>query len=104
MSYVSSKFNFTSPRWSVFSRVIAAIFAGYALATASALFIEQLLTPLSGKYQGLHTGLLLSFLVYSGAVIWVFSVDSAKRAWLGLFTANIILIVLTWILLQINNL
>lgn len=103
MSYLRDKINFTNPRWWVFSRVMAAIFAGYALATTSTLFINQLLTPASGKYQALHSGLLLSFLVYACAVMWVFSVSTAKHAWIGLIKLNIILMVLTWVLVQINN-
>lgn len=82
---------------------MAAIFAGYALATTSILFIEQLLSPFSGQYQALHSGLLLSFLIYSGAVMWVFSVASAKRAWFGLIKSNVILIILTWVLIQVNK-
>jgi hypothetical protein len=103
VSYFNNKIDFSNPRWWVFSRIMAAIFAGYALATASILFIDQLLTPVSGKYQALHSGLMLSFLVYACAVMWVFSVTTATRAWLGLIKLNVMLIVLTWVLVQIGQ-
>jgi hypothetical protein len=103
VSYFSDKIDFSNPRWWVFSRVMAAIFAGYALATTSTLFINQLLTPVAGKYQALHSGLLISFIVYACAIMWVFSVTTAKRAWVGLIKLNIILIILTWALVQISN-
>ena len=32
-------------------------------------------------------GMQLSFLAYAGAVVWVFAVRSARRAWLGLVVA-----------------
>ena len=103
MSDLYKKINFTNPRWPVFSRLIAAIFAGYALATSSALFIGQLLIQATDEYQAIHIGLMLSFVVYVGAVIWVFSVSSAKRAWLGLISLNVIFLLLTWLLKQVNN-
>lgn len=103
MSDPYNKINFTNPRWSVFSRLIAAIFAGYALATSSSLFITQLLVQATDKYQATHIGLMLGLLIYAGAVIWVFSVSSAKRAWLGLIALNVIFLLLTWLLKQVNN-
>lgn len=34
--------------------------------------------------QAVFSGMLASFLLYAGAVVWVFAVRSAWRAWLGL--------------------
>ena len=34
--------------------------------------------------QAVFTGMLASFLLYAGAVVWVFAVRSARRAWAGL--------------------
>jgi hypothetical protein len=36
--------------------------------------------------------MLASFLLYAGAVIWVFAVRSAARAWLGLGIAAMLLL------------
>lgn len=94
---------FTNPRWWVFSRIIAATLGGYTLATSSSLFFGQLLLQSAGKYQALHTGLLLSFLIYACAAMWVFATPTAKRAWIGLFKLNFALIVLTGLLMQVNS-
>ena len=37
--------------------------------------------------EAVTTGMLLSFLVYAGVVIWVFAARSATRAWAGLLLA-----------------
>ena len=36
--------------------------------------------------------MLASFVVYTGAVIWVFAVRSARRAWAGLLVAALVLL------------
>ncbi|AAZ24104.1 DUF3649 domain-containing protein [Colwellia psychrerythraea] len=100
MSYLLNNINCSSPRWAVFSRSVAATLGGYALATSSSLFIGQLLLNSAGKYQAIHIGLLLSFLVYACAAMWVFSVSSATKAWIGLIKANIFLAIGTWLLMQ----
>ncbi|WP_057830017.1 hypothetical protein [Colwellia sp. TT2012] len=41
--YLINKLNLTSSRWSVFFRVLAALFGGYVLAISTSLFISQLL-------------------------------------------------------------
>jgi hypothetical protein len=82
---------------------MAAIFAGYALATTSSLFFGQLLIPSLGVYQALHIGMLLSFLIYACAAMWVFTVSTAKKAWFGLISLNLILMALTWVIMQVNS-
>jgi len=94
---------FANPRWWITSRVMAAIFAGYALATTSSLFFGQLLIPSLGVYQALHIGMLLSFLIYACAAMWVFTVSTAKKAWFGLISLNLILMALTWVIMQVNS-
>lgn len=103
MFYFINTNKFINPRWWVFSRILAATFGGYMLATSSALFFGQLLLQSGGKYQALHTGMLLSFLIYACAAMWVFSTATAKRAWLGLIQLNIVLILLTALLMQVNS-
>jgi hypothetical protein len=103
VSYLLDKVNATSPRWAIFSRSLAAIFGGYALATSSALFIGQLFLHSVGRYQAIHIGLILSFLVYACAAMWVFSVSSATKAWLGLIKLNVFLLFTTWLFTQFNG-
>jgi len=103
VSYFINFFNEPSPRWAVFARVLAAIFGGYALATSSALFIGQLLSSSAGKYQAIHIGLLLSFLVYACAAMWVFSASNAAKAWIGLIKWNLIFVLGTWLLMQFSG-
>ena len=75
------------------SRVIAALFGGYALAALSSVAVLAL--PLS-KPQAVLTGMLASFLIYAGAVIWVFAVRSALKAWAGLIIVAVALLPLAW--------
>ena len=66
------------------SRIVAALFGGYALAALASVAVLAL--PMS-KPQAVLTGMLASFLIYTGAVIWVFAVHSAWKAWAGLIIA-----------------
>ncbi len=90
--------NFSSHRWLVFSRILAAIFGGYALATSSSLVISQLLMLVIDKYQAIHIGLLLTFLVYACAAMWVFSIKTAQKAWLNLISLNLLFLLVAWLL------
>ncbi|CAG9168497.1 DUF3649 domain-containing protein [Cupriavidus respiraculi] len=69
-------------RLAVASRAVAAIGGGYVLA-AAATTVLSLVLPLS-RSEAVVTATLLSFLVYAGAVIWVFAARSAWRAWIGI--------------------
>jgi hypothetical protein len=75
------------------SRIVAALFGGYALAALAS--VAALALPLS-KPQAVLTGMLASFLIYAGAVIWVFAVRSALKAWMGLLIAAAPLLPLAW--------
>jgi hypothetical protein len=68
------------------ARIVAALFGGYALAALGS--VAALALPLS-KPQAVLTGMLASFAIYAGAVIWVFVVRSAAKAWIGLIIAAI---------------
>nr|WP_324258850.1 DUF3649 domain-containing protein [Cellvibrio fontiphilus] len=65
-------------RWNVTWRVLTAIFGGFALANTSGILLTYLL-PFS-KVDALTTSLLLSFAIYAGAVMWVFSHRSMLKA------------------------
>lgn len=75
------------------SRIIAALFGGYALAALGSVAVLAL--PAS-KPQAVLSGMLLSFIIYTCAVIWVFAVRSAWRAWAGLLVAAIPLLLAAW--------
>lgn len=75
------------------SRIIAALFGGYALAALGSVAVLAL--PAS-KPQAVLSGMLLSFIIYTCAVIWVFAVRSAWRAWAGLVLAAIPLLLAAW--------
>lgn len=97
------KINFTNPRWFIFLRVFSAVFGGYALATTASLFIAQLLMHLVGENQAIHISIMLTFLIYAGAAIWVFSVTTVRQAWLGLLKINALLLAGTWLLMQFSD-
>lgn len=64
------------------SRVAAAVFGGYALAAAVAIFLAAVLP--ASRAEGVIAGMQLSFVAYTAAVIWAFSPISLVRAWVGL--------------------
>ncbi|WP_277186934.1 DUF3649 domain-containing protein [Caballeronia sp. BR00000012568055] len=75
------------------SRIVAAMFGGYAL--AALVSVAALVLPME-KPQAVLTGMLASFIVFACAVIWVFAVRSARRAWVGLLIAALPLSVAAW--------
>jgi len=80
------------------SRIAAALCGGYApaaLASVAALALPLAL-PLA-RTEAVFTGMMASFLVYAGAVVWVFAVRSARRAWIGLAVAAMPLLAAAWL-------
>jgi uncharacterized SAM-binding protein YcdF (DUF218 family) len=75
------------------SRIVAAMFGGYALAALTS--VAMLAWPMD-RAQAVLTGMLLSFIVFACAVIWVFAVRSARRAWAGLLIAVAPLLLAAW--------
>jgi len=75
------------------SRIVAALFGGYALAALASVAVLAL--PMS-KPQAVLTGMLASFAIYTGAVIWVFAVRSATKAWAGLIIVAAPLVLAAW--------
>ncbi len=75
------------------SRIAAALVGGYTLAALSSIAVLAL--PMN-KVQAVIAGQLASFLVYAGAVIWVFAVRSAAKAWTGLIIAAVPLGLAAW--------
>ena len=75
------------------SRIVAAIFGGYALAALTS--VAALALPMA-RPQAVLAGMLASFVVYTCALIWVFAVRSARRAWAGLLVAAVPLGLAAW--------
>ncbi|MDO8373081.1 MAG: DUF3649 domain-containing protein [Burkholderiaceae bacterium] len=74
-------------RLGVASRTLAAIVGGYTLsalvATVSAIYFP------GTRAEAAIFGMLASFVIYTMAVLWVFAVRSAWRAWLGLLLPSL---------------
>jgi hypothetical protein len=68
-------------RSALLSRMVAALFGGYALAALTSVALLAL--PI-GTVEAVLLGMQASFGVYAGAVVWVFAARSARSAWLGL--------------------
>ncbi|MFT3777306.1 MAG: DUF3649 domain-containing protein [Ottowia sp.] len=75
------------------SRIVAAVFGGYALAALTS--VAALVLPMA-RPQAVIAGMLASFVVYTCAVIWVFAARSARRAWAGLLVAAAPLALAAW--------
>lgn len=82
---------------SFLSRIAAALFGGYVLANLLSLALAGLL-PLS-RADTVLTAMLLSFVIYTAAVVWVFAARSAGRAWAGLLLSSAVA-GLAWLLLR----
>lgn len=83
-------------RLHVLSRVVIAALGGYALASAvTALLALALPMP---RAEAVLASTLLSFVWYAVAVIWVFSVRSVVRAWVGILGATGGVSLLCWLL------
>lgn len=67
--------------WSVVSRILAAIFAGYAFSYAFTAALARLL-PLPAQ-DAVIVATLPAFAIYTGAMLWAFAARSAWCAWLG---------------------
>ncbi|OTP70323.1 Iron uptake protein [Caballeronia sordidicola] len=90
MNIVITRFARVGP---LVSRIVCAIFGGYALAALTS--VATLALPIS-KPQAVLTGMLASFIVYVCAVIWVFAVRSALRAWTGCLVVALPLLCAAW--------
>ena len=76
-------------RWQIACRVFVAILGGYALANIAGILLSYLL-PMP-KSDAVMTGILLSFAIHTGAIMWVFAVQSLHKAWLGLVAPSLLL-------------
>ena len=76
-------------RWCVVSRVIAAIFGGYVLASLVSI-AGALVLSVAGvnKAEAVLAMTMGGFLIYAAIVMALFHARSARRAWLGLAIAS----------------
>ena len=82
-------------RLGVASRGVAAIVGGYVLAALVTMLLSVTL-PMA-RSEAVMTATLLSFTIYTCAVLWVFATSSALRAWLGLLIpCAVIAAILQW--------
>ena len=81
------------------SRVIAAVLGGYVFAATFTGFLAVAL-PLP-RAEAVVLATLLSFAMYACAILWVFAVQSAARAWTGLMSSAVFwggaLLLIKWI-------
>lgn len=81
-------------------RILAAVFGGYAL-TASVMAALALLLP----WPKVDTLFFLSFLpalIYPAALLWVFAVPTAQRAWRDVLLVTLAAGILSLIAAQLN--
>lgn len=72
-------------RWAVASRLLAAVFGGYAF-TSLLTVLLALILPMP-RAQAVLTATMLSFAVYVGVVLWVFNIRGNARVWIRLAQA-----------------
>jgi hypothetical protein len=76
-------------RLGIFSRTLAAIVGGYALAALFAVACS--VASRDARADAVLIGMLSSFAVYVCAFLWCFAAASALRAWLGLLSCALLL-------------
>lgn len=81
----------------IFSRIIAAIIGGYLAANAVAILLTYLLP--GSQVDRVVTGLLVSFLIYACAILWVFAAKTAWQAWLGILIPGLVSTLLAFVLM-----
>ncbi len=80
---------FARPGWGVFSRSMAAIFGGYALAAVTSVFCALALPGARG--QTVLTGMLVAIVVCACAALWAFATRTALRAWIGILLPTVVM-------------
>ncbi len=78
-------------RGGVLSRLLAALFGGYALSAAMTAVLALHL-PLE-RNEAVLVGTMLAFVVHALAVMWAFAARHALRAWSGLLLPTLLLVV-----------
>lgn len=79
MAIVKSKL----PSFDITLRVLIALLGGYLLANLIAILISYF--PQNNKVDAIVAGLMVSFIIYTIAVMFVFAVKTIRTAALGVF-------------------
>lgn len=103
-----SFFNLQQPharyKWMVFSRIMAAIFIAYWLAALITMAFSLLLTHFGVMItEAVLTASMISFIIYSILVIFIFSCKSLREMWLWLVILMIVFNILVFILQDIST-
>ena len=78
------------PTLPIASRLLAAIFGGYMLATSVIIACGALAsTP---PAAAIMASSLASFAVYTAAIVWVFAARTTRSAWLGVLAPSVLLL------------
>lgn len=88
-SHSANPANPIHPGLLVVSRLLAAVFGGYALASALAAFLAAALP--GARVDAVLAGMQWSFALHTLAVIWAFSPVPVGRVWLGLLVPTAVL-------------
>ena len=80
-----------SRRLSIASRMIAAIFGGYAVTALETLALSLTLPFIGvGRAEAVFATTMVSFLIYAAVIMAVFHARSALRAWIGIVVAMLV--------------
>ena len=77
------------------ARLAAAVPGGYAFAATASVGLSRVLP--GTRADALLTGLLASFALYAGAVVWAFAARTAVLAWAGLLVPTLVFAGLGWL-------
>lgn len=83
-------------RLAVASRALAAIAGGYALAAGTNVALALSLKDNAPREEVVMLATMPSFLVWAGAVVWVFAARSAWRAWAGIAIPGLLVAAVIW--------
>jgi len=85
-------------RWATGSRALAAILGGYALAAGVNVALALALKSSGPKEDVIMLATMPAFLVWAGAVVWVFAARTAWRAWAGVAIPGAVVAAAVWFL------
>ncbi|MEM1154259.1 MAG: DUF3649 domain-containing protein [Pseudomonadota bacterium] len=81
-------------RWHITWRTLVAIFLGYLFANSVSMLLMFIL-PLD-RLHGVVLGTLLTFVFWTAAVMWVFSVDRMRAAAVPMLICTVIFSAAAW--------
>ena len=82
--------------FAILSRVLAAIVGGYVLSNLLAIVLSYLLP--NQPSSNVMTGMVASYAIYAGVIIWVYSVKSLRHIWRSILIVMSICVVIITLL------